>query len=525
MAGGAAQYSQQQIIKPVHPLGRPLRVCIKIEGCKGPFPIGCTSQNPGNSYRVHFCCITINYAWHHIYSAPAPEGDEDLLGSVRWDDILYLDDCFEQSHIGIYLVHDDSFGQSGYPSFTEANPWVCMSMDKFLSTTEVVLWPHSDKLQTGAHHYLLRFSAFRVHDKEHSGDRTYIQRLIPDCISESDELPLGPKLSAGSWDTIVSRSTKFVQKLQGLQIQSVHGLWMQADCWSLCQSFFETRGGVNENVDRMLLILMRAMYAIDQIPEVYLEQRRGDLSDILDEMHASMQNIVRVARYNIRYQPQREQAVSRLTIIIATPGPTSGPSSTSATANEAIITKTMAKDILLLALEALASSADAFPPLKSAVGGLLFLIEHADQAAGNRKQIREIYGRVNALITALKPVSVKGSPIVSEHLDAFDVLSRAIVLLQEDLGSIVRERKNRFKRYFSARRHRSELQDVIVQLETASTRYTTAVTTITAMTTARILVHVETLTRDKGISPLPKLEMTRTDAIMFPPEMSRIEEV
>ncbi|KZV70148.1 hypothetical protein PENSPDRAFT_651794 [Peniophora sp. CONT] len=38
------------------------------------------------------------------------------------------------------------------------------------------------------------------------------------------------------------------------------------------------------------------------------------------------------------------------------------------------VSKAIAKDTLLLGLDALAQSADAFPPLKSAVGGLLFIV-------------------------------------------------------------------------------------------------------------------------------------------------------
>ena len=40
--------------------------------------------------------------------------------------------------------------------------------------------------------------------------------------------------------------------------------------------------------------------------------------------------------------------------------------------------KRIGKDVLLLGLDALAQSADAFPPLKSAVCGLLFLTTQAD---------------------------------------------------------------------------------------------------------------------------------------------------
>lgn len=42
------------------------------------------------------------------------------------------------------------------------------------------------------------------------------------------------------------------------------------------------------------------------------------------------------------------------------------------------ISTTTVKDTLVLSLEALAQSSDAFPPLKSAVGGLLFFVAQAE---------------------------------------------------------------------------------------------------------------------------------------------------
>ena len=43
--------------------------------------------------------------------------------------------------------------------------------------------------------------------------------------------------------------------------------------------------------------------------------------------------------------------------------------------------------------------------------------------------------------------------------------------MNQDLNNIVTERKSRFKRFFSAKRHRNELQDVVTQLETARMNY------------------------------------------------------
>ena len=55
------------------------------------------------------------------------------------------------------------------------------------------------------------------------------------------------------------------------------------------------------------------------------------------------------------------------------------------------------------------------------------------------------------------------------HVDT--VHSSDIEFLKGDLQDIVTERQSRFKRFFSAKRHRSELQDVVNQLESAKTDY------------------------------------------------------
>ena len=51
------------------------------------------------------------------------------------------------------------------------------------------------------------------------------------------------------------------------------------------------------------------------------------------------------------------------------------------------------------------------------------------------------------------------------------VHSSNIEFLKGDLQDIVTERESRFKRFFSAKRHRDELQAVIAQLETARMNY------------------------------------------------------
>ncbi|VDC04904.1 unnamed protein product [Peniophora sp. CBMAI 1063] len=61
-----------------------------------------------------------------------------------------------------------------------------------------------------------------------------------------------------------------------------------------------------------------------------------------------------------------------------------------------------------------------------------------------------------------------------------------IEALKGDFEGIIVERKSRFKRFFSAKRHREELKDVVEQLETARSNYTTALATLNAMTIAQV---------------------------------------
>ena len=77
--------------------------------------------------------------------------------------------------------------------------------------------------------------------------------------------------------------------------------------------------------------------------------------------------------YYSEYNEYREEELARLVLILVTPDPPTGASSTSTGSTYHAIYRTIAKDALVLVLEGIVQSSDAFPPLKSAVGGLLFL--------------------------------------------------------------------------------------------------------------------------------------------------------
>ena len=56
----------------------------------------------------------------------------------------------------------------------------------------------------------------------------------------------------------------------------------------------------------------------------------------------------------------------------------------------------------------------------------------------------------------------------SSHRTTVLTSTSDIKALEEDLVDILQERRSRFKRFFSAKRHRSELHDVVNQLENAT---------------------------------------------------------
>ena len=111
-------------------------------------------------------------------------------------------------------------------------------------------------------------------------------------------------------------------------------------------------------------------------------------------------------------------------------------------------------------------------------------------ASSNKKQIRDIYRAIEDLATSLRcGVQDKSDMLSPGHQEAIAVLSRYVQeycgpshagaltpssnmkMIEQDLESILQERKSRFKRFFSAKRHRSELQDIVKQLERADTNY------------------------------------------------------
>ena len=86
---------------------------------------------------------------------------------------------------------------------------------------------------------------------------------------------------------------------------------------------------------------------------------------------------------------REEEELARLVLILVTPDPPTGASSTSTGFTYHEIYGTIAKDALLLVLEGIMQSSDAFPPLKSVASGLLFFATSADVSATHRPRRKE----------------------------------------------------------------------------------------------------------------------------------------
>ena len=101
----------------------------------------------------------------------------------------------------------------------------------------------------------------------------------------------------------------------------------------------------------------------------------------------------------------------------------------------------------------------------------------------------DLYRAIDDLATSLRCGAHDEDMLSPKHQEAIKVLSRYVhgyggachpsalmpysnmKRIEEDLESILQERKSRFKRFFSAKRHRSELQDIVKQLERADASY------------------------------------------------------
>ena len=122
---------------------------------------------------------------------------------------------------------------------------------------------------------------------------------------------------------------------------------------------------------------------------------------------------------------------------------------------------------------------------------------------------------------------------------------RDIAELNKEIEEIVAARKSRLRRYVSAKQHRAKLDGVAKKLEEARENYTVrfnahahtqmailthrlrqaAVVTLNATTTADVRAHVQAYTLLVGTTPVYAPGTRRADAVTFPFDAPRIEEV
>ncbi|KAJ7874881.1 hypothetical protein B0H13DRAFT_2057247 [Mycena leptocephala] len=122
-------------------------------------------------------------------------------------------------------------------------------------------------------------------------------------------------------------------------------------------------------------------------------------------------------------------------------------------------------DILSTSLFALKESADAFPPLKSAVGGVLAVWDIAQRAKHSKSDACEIALRTEKILNVIADAVPDGSaipPPLLLSIERFTVLLDSIRCSMEDIAF-----SGRLNRLFHLRRNECELQTIKTQLDDA----------------------------------------------------------
>ncbi|VDB96250.1 unnamed protein product [Peniophora sp. CBMAI 1063] len=155
------------------------------------------------------------------------------------------------------------------------------------------------------------------------------------------------------------------------------------------------------------------------------------------------------------------------------------------------VTRAATKDTFLLGLEALAESADAFPPLKSAVCGLLFFVRQADIVSGNKEQIADMRAQIDAMVVSIVraiPDVTDMSPVAQEAVRA---LAMDVQAVYTEIEALVRQRG--FLRFIRARQHSSRLERLTKRLAAVDATFTRTMLTSTEMKSTQILACVQPL--------------------------------
>ncbi|KAI0052754.1 hypothetical protein FA95DRAFT_1601459 [Auriscalpium vulgare] len=105
----------------------------------------------------------------------------------------------------------------------------------------------------------------------------------------------------------------------------------------------------------------------------------------------------------------------------------------------------VSSDVALLAPEALRESADVLPPLQSAVGGLIYLLDLSRTMSSNIDETRRIADRVDQ-ISALLEYAVPDATNISAPVKiAIDVFDHSLRHINEQLSDIRRKLAESFQ--------------------------------------------------------------------------------
>ncbi|VDB88440.1 unnamed protein product [Peniophora sp. CBMAI 1063] len=500
-----------------HPLGKEIRLRIHLDGCKGlPQPKTPFESSAPRVFDVRICYISRQDDLKFVDSSRVFEGTGCLQGTARWDETLYIT-CVEHSFVYIRLFDGE------YDDICEC---VCATGD-LLQVSSVSLLPTAgtpsryDTTQACTLH--ISTSAALADGEEENCELANESSVTSEC----DGAPSASPSATTSWDVAFSGLFSFGGAVSRADISNTgRSVSSAQDLTYRAYQTYSTQQSNNPQIDSLLNSLTTAVNTCVQVQSTRVLQSKDCVEQIIDQLFGLASHMQDIARsFSPDPNEYREEELARLVLIFVTPDPPTGVDSTSTGGDWAALYGTIAKDALLLILEGIVQSSDAFPPLKSAASGLLFFATSADLASSNKKQIRDIHKRVNSLAASLRCGAEDGSMLSSAHHNAIGVLAADISALKEDLEAIVLERKSRFRRFFSAKRHREELQDIVQQMDHARLTYTTAVATLNAAMNAQVLAHVRAVTFTMGVSPMHAPGTRPVEAASFPFASSRFEEV
>ncbi|VDB88438.1 unnamed protein product [Peniophora sp. CBMAI 1063] len=507
----------QRAARP-HPLGKDIRLRIHLDGCKGlPQPKTPFKSSAPRKLEIAMYYCSSKEIDAHLYSSKAYEGTGCHQGTVKWDETLYIT-CVEHSlvHITLYV---EEYGVMCECVYTAGD---------LLQVSSVSLMPTSwaqlryNPIQECT--LFISASAVPANGEEENGEVDDESSLV----SERDDASSGLQLMAASWDVALRGLASFGGAVSRANIATTGRNVFTAQYWTYkAYQACSTRQSNDPQIDSLLKSLMTAVNTCVQVQSTRVLQRKDCIEQIfgqLYELAALMDELAQEIPPGVP-NAYREEELARLVLILVTPDPPTGVNSTSTGGDWTALYGTIAKDALLFTLEGIVQSSDAFPPLKSAASGLLFFAASADMASNNKKHIRDIHKRVNSLATSLRSGAEEGSMLTPAHQKAIAALATDISSLKEELEVIVTERKNHLRRFFSAKRHREDLQDIVWQLDNARSNYATAVATLNATTNAQVLAYVRPMAVVMGINPVYAPGTRPVDAASFPFGSSRIEEV